>query len=143
MPVSVKRITLWRGEIDNTPGALAAVMQPLAGAGANLKVMMGYRHTAVKKGKAILEIFPVSGRKVTAAAEAAGLSGSDIPTLLVEGDDRPGLASAIANGIADAGINIAFCMAQVVGDRYSAVIGFESEEDAGKAGPAIKKAARG
>jgi len=34
-------------------------------------------------------------------------------------------------------------MAQVVGERYSAVIGFESEEDAGKASPAIKKAARG
>jgi hypothetical protein len=143
MPVSVKRISLWRAEVDNKPGALAALMQPLAGAGANLKVVMGYRHTAVKQGKAIVEIYPVSGRKVTAAAEAAGLNGSTIPTLLVEGDDRPGLGSAIANGISAAGVNIAFFMAQVVGERYSAVIGFESEEDAGKATPAIKKAARG
>jgi hypothetical protein len=143
MPVSVKRITLWRAEVDNKPGALAALMQPLAGAGANLKVVMGYRHTAVKQGKAIVEVYPVSGRKVTTAAEAAGLSGSAIPTLLVEGDDRPGLGSAIANGVSAAGVNIAFFMAQVVGERYSAVIGFESEEDAGKATPAIKKAARG
>src|SRR6516225_9763963 len=121
MPVSVKRITLWRTEVDNKPGALAALTQPLAGAGANLKVVMGYRHTAAKQGKAIVEIYPVSGRKVTAAAEAAGLGGSAIPTLLVEGDDRPGLGSAIASGIAAAGVNIAFFMAQVVGDRYAAV----------------------
>jgi hypothetical protein len=143
MPVSVKRITLWRTELDNKPGALAALMQPLAGAGANLKVIMGYRHTALKQGKAIVEIYPVSGRKVTGAAEAAGLSGSSIPTLLVEGEDRPGLGSAIASGISAAGVNIAFFMAQVVGERYSAVIGFEKEEDLGKATPAIKKAARG
>jgi hypothetical protein len=143
MPVSVKRITLWRAEVDNKPGALAAVMQPLAGAGANLKVVMGYRHTAVRQGKAIVEIYPVSGRKVTAAAETAGLNGSAIPTLLVEGDDRPGLGSAIASAVSAAGVNIAFFMAQVVGERYSAVIGFESEEDLGKATPAIKKAARG
>src|SRR5215472_13376409 len=56
MPVSVKKISLWRAEVDNKPGALAALMQPLAAAGANLKVVMGYRHTAVKKGKAIVEI---------------------------------------------------------------------------------------
>jgi hypothetical protein len=143
MPVSVKRITLWRAEVDNKPGALAAVMQPLAAAGANLKVVMGYRHTAVKQGKAIVEIYPVSSRKVVNAAEAAGLNGSSIPTLLVEGDDRPGLGSAIANGVSAAGVNIAFFLAQVVGEHYSAVIGFESEEDAGKATPAIKKAARG
>jgi len=143
MPVSVKRITLWRAEVDNKPGALAAVVQPLAGAGANLKVVMGYRHTALKQGKAIVEIYPVSGRKVTAAADKAGLSGSAIPTLLVEGDDRPGLGSAIASAVSAAGVNIAFFMAQVVGERYSAVIGFESEEDLGKATPAIKKAARG
>lgn len=143
MPVSVKRITLWRAEVDNKPGALAALMQPLAGAGANLKVVMGYRHTAVKQGKAIVEIYPVSGRKVTGAAEAVRLSESSIPTLLVEGDDRPGLGSAIASGISAAAINIAFFMAQVVGERYSAVIGFESEEDLGQATAAIKKAARG
>jgi hypothetical protein len=143
MPVSVKRITLWRAEVDNKPGALAALMQPLAGAGANLKVVMGYRHTAVKQGKAVVEIYPVSGKKATRAAEAAGLSGSAIPTLLVEGDDRPGLGSAIANGISAAGFNIAFFIAQVAGERYSAVIGFESEDDLSNATAAIKKAARG
>jgi hypothetical protein len=44
---------------------------------------------------------------------------------VVEGDNRPGLGHAIAKAIGDAGINISFVMAQVVGRRYSAVFGLE------------------
>ena len=58
----------------------------------------------------------------------------------MDGDDRPGLGAAIASGIADAGINLIFLMAQVVGRRYSAVLGFESAADAKKAAAVIKKA---
>jgi ABC-type sugar transport system substrate-binding protein len=65
---------------------------------------------------------------------------SSIPTLLVEGDNKAGLGHAIAQAIADAGINVGFLVAQVVGRRYSAVIGFDTEADAKKAAPLIKKA---
>jgi hypothetical protein len=63
--------------------------------------------------------------------------------LLVEGDDRPGLGHAFAKAIGDAGINMSFMVAQVVGRRFSAVFGFENEADAGKAATLIKKAAPG
>jgi hypothetical protein len=43
--------------------------------------------------------------------------------------------------MADAGINLSFFVAQVLEDRYSAVIGFENEEDARKASSIIRKAA--
>jgi hypothetical protein len=62
-----------------------------------------------------------------------GLAPSSISTLLVEGDNRPGLGHAIAKAIGDAGINMSFVIAQVVGRRYSAVFGFENEADASKA----------
>jgi hypothetical protein len=81
----------------------------------------------------------VSGKKLTAAAQEAGLSASSIPTLLVEGDNKPGLGHTIARAIADAGINLGFLVAQVIGRRYSAVIGFEDESDASKAAALIKK----
>jgi hypothetical protein len=42
--------------------------------------------------------------------------------------------------IGDAGINLSFVMAQVVGRRYSAMFGFENEADAAKATPLIRKA---
>jgi hypothetical protein len=63
--------------------------------------------------------------------------------LLVEGDNKAGLGYAITKAIADAGVNLSFLVAQVIGRRYSAVIGFENEADAEKAGTLIKKATLG
>jgi hypothetical protein len=82
----------------------------------------------------------VTGRRAQDAARSAGLSDSGIPTLLVDGEDRPGTGAAIARAIAEAGINLAFFVAQVVGRRYAAVIGFDSEADARKAAPLIRRA---
>jgi len=139
MPVTVKRITLWRTEVDNKPGTLASTVEPLAKAGADLKIVMGYRIHGTE-GKAAIEVYPVAGKKLVAAAQAAGLSASAIPTLLVEGDDKPGLGYAIAQAAAGAGINFAFFVAQVIGRKYSVVVGFETEDVAKKAVPVIKKA---
>jgi len=139
MPLTVKRIVLWRTEVDNKPGTLACTLEPLAKAGADLRLGMGYRH-AGSEGKAAIEIYPVAGKKLIAAARAAGLSASTIPALLVEGANNPGLGHAIANAAAGAGVNLTFFIAQVVGKTCSAVLGFESEEDAKRALPAIKRA---
>jgi len=141
MPITVKKIVLWRTEVDNKPGALASTIEPPAKAGADLRIIMGYRHPTAE-GKAAIEVFPITGRKLVAAAGAAGLSAAAIPTLLVEGDNKPGLGHAIAQTIAAAGINIAFLVAQVIGEMFAAVIGFETEDDAKAAAPLIKKAAR-
>lgn len=139
MPTSVKKIMLWRREVDDRAGALAQVLEPLAGAGASLHVVMGYRYPG--QDRAAIEVSPVSGRKSTAAAQGAGLAPASIPTLLVEGDDRPRLGHALASAIADAGINLNFLVAQVVGRRYSAVFGFDSDAEADRAAGIIKKAA--
>jgi hypothetical protein len=59
----------------------------------------------------------------------------------IEGDNKPGLVHQIAQPLADAGINLSFLVAHVIGKRYAATIGFETEADAGKAASLIKKAA--
>ena len=74
---------------------------------------------------------------------AAHFSASSISTLLIEGDNKSGLGHAIAQAIAEAGINLDFLVAQVVGRKYSAVVGFDNEADLKKAVPLIKKAAPG
>lgn len=142
MPVTVKRIALSRSEVENKRGILATALEPLASAGANLRVVMGYRYPG-DPGKAAIELYPVRGKKSIAAAQAAGLKASAIPTLLVEGDDKPGLGCAIARAIADAGINLSFLVAQVIGKKYSAVIGLETEADASKAAAVVKKVSAG
>jgi len=139
MPVTVKSISLWRREVENQVGTLAHTLEPLTRAGANLHVLMGYRHPG-DGTKAAIELYPIAGKKVTAAAAEAGLSASSIPTLLVEGNDRPGLGFAIAQAIAGAGVNMTFFVAQAIGRRFSAVLGFETEADAKTAAPLIRKA---
>jgi hypothetical protein len=139
MAISVKNIVLWRKEVDNRPGALADTLAPLAGAGASLQVVMGYRFPG-HESRAAIELYPVAGQKATNAARSAGLAAASIPALLVEGDDRPGLGHAVAKAMAEAGIDLDFLVAQVLGKRYRAVIGFATSDDATKAAGLIRKA---
>jgi hypothetical protein len=141
MAVTFKRITLWRSEVENKPGMLAQTLKPLSDARASLQVVMAYRFPG-EPTRAAIELSPVSGKKSQAASKTAGLDRSSIPTLLAMGDDRPGLGSEIAEAIAGAGINISFMVAQVVGRRYSAVYGFETEEEAKIATNLIKKVSK-
>ena len=140
MAISVKKITLWRREMDDRPGTLGEVLAPVAGAGASLRVVMAYRYPE-PAGRAAVELAPVTGRKATAAAQSAGLAPAAIGALLVEGDDRPGLGQTLSNALGQAGINLHFLMALVSGRRYAAVFGFGSDADADRAVPIIKKSA--
>jgi len=139
MAVSIRKVTLWRTQVAHRPGALADLLEPLALAGADLQIVMGYR-IPNRKERAVIEVAPVGTRKAARAAAGAGLAPGGSPTLLVLGDNRPGLANRIARALADSGVNIAFLVAQVVGRRYSAVFGFESEADLDKAVDRIRAA---
>lgn len=139
MVITVKKIELWNIVVDNKPGALAAVLEPLAAAGADLELIMG---TAIPGAdqKASVGVFPVKGRKVIAAAKSAGLApAAAMPSLLVGGDNRAGLGGRMSEAIAAAGINIGMTVAQVVGTQFSALFAFASVEDATKAATLLKK----
>jgi len=141
MTVTVKKVVLWRKEVDNKPGTLAGTLAPLAQAGGNLRVVMGYALPGESR-RSVIEVFPVTGKRATAAASAVGLAASPLPCLLVEGDDQPGLGSRMARAVAEQGVNLAFLVAETVGRRFSAVFGFESDGDAARATQAIKAAAK-
>ena len=137
MAITVKKITLWRKELENQTGTLAKTLEPLAGV--DLQVVMGYRHPEGGT-KAAVELYPITGKKSVAKAQEAGLAASSIPALLVEGDNKAGLGHKIAQGISAAGINMNFLVALVIGKKYSSVIGFENESDANVSVAIIKKA---
>jgi hypothetical protein len=142
MAISVKKITLWRREIDDRPGSLAQVLSPLADAGASLQVVMAYRYPE-PAGRAAVELAPLAGKRASAAAQGAGLAPAAIAALLVQGDDRPGLGQVLSDSMGQAGINLHFLMALVSGRRYTSVFGFGSNADADRAVPIIKKAGAG
>jgi hypothetical protein len=139
MAVSIRKITLWRTQVAHRPGALADLLEPLAEAGADLQIVMGYR-IPNRKERAVIEVAPVGTRRAARVAQKTGLAPGGAPTLLVLGDNRPGLANRIARALAESGVNIAFLVAQVVGRRYSAVFGFENEADLDKAVDRIRTA---
>jgi hypothetical protein len=138
MAVTVKKITIWRTEVENKPGMLAQTLEPLAAAGADLHVVMGYRIPG-QETRAVIEVYPVTGKKVTAAAQSAGLSEASLPALLVQGENEPGLGHKLSRAIADAGVNLSFMVAQVLEGRYSAVIGLENADDLGKVSTIVRK----
>jgi hypothetical protein len=142
MTVKITRVEIWQTEIQNKPGVLASTLQPLAERRADLKVVMKYSVPG-RPSRATVEIFPGTGRRGALAAQAAGFSRSRTPVLLVEGPNRPGLAYAVANTIAWAGIDVRFLSAQVVGKRYSALLGFKTDEEARKARVLIRRVASG
>jgi len=92
------------GEQGRNPGG---TLEPLAKAGADLQIVMGYRYPG-DNTKAVVELYPVGNKKTTQAAQGAGLTASTIPALFVEGDNRPGLGHGIAQAIAEAGVNLEF-----------------------------------
>jgi predicted amino acid-binding ACT domain protein len=141
MAITVKSVKLWVLKGPDRIGFLADALEPLASAGANLRVVMAYRNPG-QPDRAAIEVFPISGKKAEAAARAAGLSPSDTACILVQGDDRPGLGAALGRAIAQAGVSMSFLIAQTVGRQFSALIGFGSEADAGTAAKAAKSAAR-
>ena len=140
MAVTIKRVMLWQTEIQDKPGALSAVLEPLAQAGLDLHAVMN-RCIPGRRGRATVEILPGSGRRASALARAAGFSQSRTEALLVEGINRPGLAYAVANSIAWAGISLRFLSAQSAGEHYSALLGFRTSAERRKGESLIRRVA--
>ena len=142
MALTVKVITLWRRDIENRPGALAGVLQPVATTKADLQVLMAYRFPG-NESRGAVELFPIAGKKAIAAASDAGLTpADDIPAVLVQGANHAGLGYQTSRAIAEAGINLSFLVAQVIGTKFSAVYGFDSVTDRDRAVKLLKKGRR-
>jgi hypothetical protein len=129
---------MWQTSISNRPGVLAETLEPFAHAGVDLNIVMKYSLPG-HSDRATIEILAGSERRAAGAAQAAGFTLSPTPVLLVEGDNRPGLAYSITNSVAWAGIALRFLSAQIVGTHYSALLGFKTDTDAQKAQALIRK----
>lgn len=133
MPLKVEKVALWCGEIEDKPGALAKVLEPLAQAGVDLQVVMAERNPA-KAGFGVVYLGPVKGRKAMDAAKSVGLSEATTPVVLrIEGPNKPGLGHLMTSALAEAGINLSFVGAAVLGNRFVAFFAFDSDADARKA----------
>ena len=101
------------------------------------------RATPAAAGRLTIEVYAGEGKRAAMVARAAGFSLVPSTTVLLQGDNRPGLAYAVANAVAWAGIGVRNLDAEVVGMRYSVTLTFNSEDDAEKAVAVIRKVTRG
>ena len=72
MAVTVKKIVLWRKEVENTTGILANALAPLANAGTDIHVVMAYRFPG-QAPKAAIELYPVTGEEVRHCGPGSGI----------------------------------------------------------------------
>ncbi len=140
MAVTVSRATLWTNDTANTPGTLAETLKPLAEGKANLDLVMGYSHP--DKAGATIEVFPVVSQTARKAARTSGFSKSSFPCVSVTGPNHVGLGREIASALADAGINLNFFVAQVIGKQFAGMFSFEAESEADLAVKIIRQAIR-
>jgi hypothetical protein len=133
MAYEITRVTVWAGEIEDHPGALADKLEILQRAGANLEFVI-VRPTAPLSNVGVLFVAPLVGAAQTAAAAAAGLRPAEsIHSLRITGRDRPGLLAEISRAIGNAGLNISGASAASLEGRGVIYLRFECDADAGRA----------
>lgn len=138
MALNVSKEDVWAVHMEDQPGGLAGVLEALSEAGTDLQCVIARRQPD-KPGIGMAYMTPIKGRKQTSAAQNAGAKpAKDVATLRVEGPDKPGVGARMMRAIADAGINVRGVSAVVMGNKFAAYIGFDSNEDANKASRVIK-----
>lgn len=137
MALKVERQDTWVAGIKNVPGALAAKLTALADAGANLEFVIARRES---KKAGVVFVTPIKGAKLVAAAKKAGFAKTKtLHAIRVEGPDRKGAGAAIAQALADAGINLRGISAAAIGKKFVCNIAVDSAADAAKAGRILSK----
>lgn len=139
MAVTIQKVDVWSGEIRDEVGGLAAVLDPLAAAGADLAFLVARRQRD-KPGTGIVFLGGLKGAKQTAAAQKAGLAkAGDISALLAEAPNKPGLANKLIEKLAEARINLRGLSASVTGNKCVIVFAFDSVADRDNAAKILRK----
>ena len=134
MALKVTRVGVWRGDLRDTPGGLADALEALAAGGASVDFVIARRNDN-QPGIGQVFVTPIKGKRAADAARAAGLSeAANVPTLRVEGADRPGLGGRITRAI----VNVRGVSAAVIGNKFVAYIGLDSDADTETAARALK-----
>ena len=135
----VERVDVWAATIQDKPGGLAKILTGLKDAGADLDFVIA-RRAPEKPGTGVVFVTPLRGDREVAAASTLGFNvTSSLKSLRIEGQNKPGIASALTNRLADAGINLHGLSAAVIGTKFIIYISLDNAEDAAKAADIIKK----
>jgi len=132
MDLLVESVDVWAASIPDKPGGVAEVLTVLHEAGADLQFIIA-RRAPEEPGKGVVFVTPLQG---DAEIRAAALVGFNVTRRLhcvrLMGADRPGVAAALTQKLADGGINLSGFSASVIGKQFVAYVGLDSLDDANK-----------
>lgn len=139
MALKVSKSDVWSTTIDDRAGGAADKLKPLTDAGADFEFVFA-RRTPEQPGKGLCLVSPVKGKKVVAAATAAGFAKApDLVGLRVEGGNKAGTGARMTKALGDAGISFRALSASVLGSKFVCYISFDNAADADAAAKVLKK----
>jgi hypothetical protein len=140
MALKVQKVDVWAVELRDNVGGLAAVLGPLAEAGADLSFVIARRQPE-KPGTGIAFLGGIKGAKQLKAAAAAGLAKTtDLSALQIEATNKPGLLHRAIQQLAAAGINLRGVSANVTGTKCVFMLAFDTSSDRDQAAKTLAKA---
>lgn len=123
--MTVRKATQFSVSVEDKPGKLAETTKALSEAGINLIALAGWTEG---EGKGVIACIPEDPDKLRALECSDGCQPKETEVIVVEGDDKLGVAHAVSQKIADAGVNVKDCIIQAAGCRYQAVIHVDPAE---------------
>jgi hypothetical protein len=133
MKMDMERMDVWVVGLTDQPGELSEKLRGLAEAGANLHFLLA-RRTPAESGKAVAFVAPIKGARQTKAAKQMGFHKSKtLCGVQVTAADKPGLATALTEALADCGINLRGFSGVTVGKRAVFHIACDTPSDAARA----------
>jgi len=139
MALKVNRVDVWVASIEDRPGGLAAKLDALAEAGAELEFVIA-RRAPEKPGTGVVFLTPLKGAKQLRTARKAGFRKTkSLHSVRIEGTDRPGVGAKMSQALAERGVNLRGLSAAAIGKRFVAHIAVDTSADAAKAIRILKK----
>jgi hypothetical protein len=133
MRFRLDRVHVWAGEVEDKAGGVAAKLQALAQAGANLGFVMSQRRPD-RPGTGVLYVAPLSGPEQLKAAKAANMHEVHDPVIMrFEGDNEAGLAHRLTQAWALAGISFQGLTMAVMNGKFVGYAAFDTVGDSNKA----------
>ena len=114
-----QRVTCFKANLEDRPGALLAVLQGLKSKNIGLVGLWGY---ATEPGKADLWVVPKNPDKLRAAWSASGTLADERTAFLLKGADKTGALLKPLEALASAGVNMSAADGIAVSGNFGSLV---------------------
>ena len=120
MNMIVEHVDVWAAPVSDKPGGISVILKGLREAGADLNFIVA-RRSPDKPGSGVVFVTPIRGDREVEAASMLGFNlTSSIDAVCIEGDNKAGITSQLAELLAEAGISVRGLSVAVIGPRFKA-----------------------